>query len=159
MYMDINQQTIQSIRNWVKLDNEMRSLRNEMNTRKKQKDAISKELVNFMKHQDIDSFDINNGKIEHVTRKTKKPISKKLLLDILAKYYKPSIPQNPTSRTNKYPYRVLPVELLAGVEETFVRHVAINCRRASFCFCIFQKSSLSVSPKHMPLRTNRRRQL
>ena len=27
MYMDINQQTIQSIRNWVKLDNEMRSLR------------------------------------------------------------------------------------------------------------------------------------
>ena len=88
MYMDINQQTIQSIRNWVKLDNEMRSLRNEMNTRKKQKDDISKELVNFMKHQDIDSFDINNGKIEHVTRKTKKPISKKLLLDILAKYYK-----------------------------------------------------------------------
>ena len=88
MYMDINQNTIQSIRNWVKLYNEMRSLRNEMNLRKKQKESISKDLVNFMKHQDIDSFDINNGKIEHVTRRTKKPISKKLLLDILAKYYK-----------------------------------------------------------------------
>ena len=73
MYMDINQNTIQSIRNWVKLDNEMRSLRNEMNLRKKQKESISKDLVNFMKHQDIDSFDINNGKIEHVTRRTNSP--------------------------------------------------------------------------------------
>ena len=40
-----------------------------------------------MKHQDIDSFDINNGKSEHVTRKQKN-LFQKTLLDILAKYYK-----------------------------------------------------------------------
>ena len=44
-----------------------------------------------MKSKDIDSFNINSGKIEYVQRKTKKPISKKLLQNILSKYYQGDI--------------------------------------------------------------------
>ena len=71
----------------VQIDNEMRQLRNELNNRKKLKDDISSTLLSLMKQNNIDTFDLNDGKIEYATRKTKKPISKKMLLNILSKYY------------------------------------------------------------------------
>ena len=40
-----------------------------------------------MKEEEIDSVDINDGRIECASRKTKKPITKKLLLNILSTYY------------------------------------------------------------------------
>lgn len=82
-----NEEMINTIRSWVKLDNEMRTLKDEIAKRKKLKDGLSSKLLSTMKQKDIDSFDLNNGKIEHITRKTKKPISKKLLLNILSNYY------------------------------------------------------------------------
>jgi CxxC motif-containing protein len=86
--MNLNEETVETIRNWVKLDNEMRTLKQEIANRKKMKDEISNNLINAMKQNEIDSVNINNGKIEFTQRKTKKPISKKLLLNILDKYYK-----------------------------------------------------------------------
>ena len=44
-------------------------------------------LMNIMKEEEIDSVDINDGRIEYASRKTKKPITKKLLLNILSTYY------------------------------------------------------------------------
>jgi CxxC motif-containing protein len=86
--MNLNEETVETIRNWVKIDNEMRTLKQEIANRKKMKDEISNNLINTMKQNEIDSVNINNGKIEFTQRKTKKPISKKLLLNILDKYYK-----------------------------------------------------------------------
>ena len=43
------EQLVQSIREWVKLDNEMRALKLEMTSRKKIKDSISANLVTVMK--------------------------------------------------------------------------------------------------------------
>ena len=80
-------QIIQSVKKWVQIDNEMRQLREELNKRKKLKDNISLTLLTSMKEHNIDTFDLNDGKIEYATRKTKKPISKKMLLNILSKYY------------------------------------------------------------------------
>lgn len=81
-------EVIDLIKKWIKTDNEMRTLKQEVANRKKSKDKLSSELLTIMKSKDIDSFNINSGKIEHVQRKTKKPISKKLLQNILSKYYK-----------------------------------------------------------------------
>mgnify|MGYP006420036975 CR=1 FL=1 len=86
--MNLNEDTIETIRKWVKIDNEMRTLKQEISNRKKMKDDISNNLISIMKQQEIDSVNINNGKIEFTQRKAKKPISKKLLLNILDKYYK-----------------------------------------------------------------------
>ena len=80
-------QIILSVKKWVQIDNEMRHLREEINKRKKIKDTISSTLLTSMKQHDIDTFDLSDGKIEYATRKTKKPISKKMLLNILSKYY------------------------------------------------------------------------
>jgi CxxC motif-containing protein len=86
--MELNNELIDLIKKWIKTDNEMRTLKQEVANRKKTKDKLSSELLTIMKSKDIDSFNINSGKIEYVQRKTKKPISKKLLQTILSKYYK-----------------------------------------------------------------------
>jgi len=85
--MEAKNKLIEIIRDWVKTDNEMRTLKSELSTRKKGKDALSAELMNIMKEEEIDSVDINDGRIEYASRKTKKPITKKLLLNILSTYY------------------------------------------------------------------------
>jgi CxxC motif-containing protein len=85
--MEAKNKLIGIIREWVKTDNEMRTLKSELSTRKKGKDALSAQLMNIMKEEEIDSVDINDGRIEYASRKTKKPITKKLLLNILSTYY------------------------------------------------------------------------
>ena len=40
-----------------------------------------------MKSNEIDCFDINNGQIQYVNKKVKKPMTKKVLFDVLTKYY------------------------------------------------------------------------
>ena len=94
--MDNNNKIVEYVKQWVKLDNEMRHLREEANKRRNIKDNISKSLLNLMKNNEIDSFDIKDGRLESVTRKTKKPISKKMLQNILSKYY-----QGDTTKANK----------------------------------------------------------
>jgi len=86
--MEPNPKLINTIREWVKNDNEMRALKKEVSARKQTKDSLSAELMNIMKENEIDSVDINNGRIEYASRKTKKPITKKMLLNILSTYYK-----------------------------------------------------------------------
>ena len=86
--MEPNPKLIKTIREWVKNDNEMRALKKEVSARKQTKDSLSAELMNIMKENEIDSVDINNGRIEYASRKTKKPITKKMLLNILSTYYK-----------------------------------------------------------------------
>lgn len=78
---------IENIKNWVKLDNEIRELKKQEKVRKKKQDELSKSLIEIMKSNEIDEFDINQGKIVYKKKNVKKPITKKNLLDILSKYY------------------------------------------------------------------------
>ena len=46
----IKDQTIQLVKDWVKLDNETKALQKEVATRKKEKMQLSKQLIEIMKH-------------------------------------------------------------------------------------------------------------
>lgn len=85
--MENKEQLIKYIKEWVKKDNEIRTLQNEVNIRKVEKKTLSSSLMKIMKEQDIDCFDINDGQISYSKKNIKKPISKKLLLNLLSKYY------------------------------------------------------------------------
>ena len=56
--------------------------------RKDKQKEISKILMETMKENEIDEFDINQGKIVYKKKNVKKPITKKNLMEILSKYYK-----------------------------------------------------------------------
>ena len=49
---------------------------------------MTDELLSIMKDNEIECFDINNGKLLYTQRKTKKAVSKKTLLETLNNYFK-----------------------------------------------------------------------
>ena len=118
--MEINEGIINSVKEWVKLDNEMRTLKEELNNRKKKKDSISNGLLQSMKEKEIDSFDLKDGKLEYKTRKTKKPISKKMLLNILSQYYNGD--PNKATELNNY----ILANREENIKETILRKVQSN---------------------------------
>ena len=85
--METKEQLKNSIKEWVKIDNEIRALNEELVKRKKEKKERSAELMNIMKKNEIDCFDIKNGQIMYCKKNIKKPITKKMLMDVLSKYY------------------------------------------------------------------------
>jgi hypothetical protein len=85
--MENKEQLIKHIKEWVKKDNEIRTLQNQVNIRKAEKKELSALLMKIMKENDVDCFNMNDGQITYSKKNIKKPISKKLLLNLLSKYY------------------------------------------------------------------------
>ena len=79
---------VQNIRDWIAVDNEIRELNKELRLRKAKQQKISQTLMQTMKDNEIDEFDITGGKLMYNKKTLKKPLSKKNLLGILSKYYK-----------------------------------------------------------------------
>jgi hypothetical protein len=86
--METIEQLKQTVRQWVKLDNEIRALAAETASRKKEKKQMSEELIRVMRENELDEFDIKDGQIVYVKKNVKKPITQKQLLSILSTYYK-----------------------------------------------------------------------
>ena len=86
--METKEHLIKTIKEWVRLDNDIRKLKKEEKQRNDEKKKVSNALMEIMKKNEIDEFDINDGKICYTKKSIKKPITKKLLLDVLSKYYK-----------------------------------------------------------------------
>jgi len=89
--METKQQLVISIREWVRIDNEMRKLKAETSKRKKEQKKLSESLMSVMRKNDIDEFELNDGKLMYCKRSVKKPITQKILLGILANYYEGDI--------------------------------------------------------------------
>lgn len=85
--METKEQLILTIREWVRLDNEIRKLQKEQLNRKNEKKSLSNSLLQTMKNNNIDCFDINDGQLVYSKTNVKKPITKKILLELLARYY------------------------------------------------------------------------
>jgi|LauGreDrversion4_2_1035121.scaffolds.fasta_scaffold04803_4 hypothetical protein len=85
--METKEQLVNAIRRWVKIDNEIRALQKEKSIREKEKKIISKDLIEVMKKNEIDEFDIKDGNISYVKQTKKVPITQKSLLSILNNYY------------------------------------------------------------------------
>jgi hypothetical protein len=85
--METKEQLITTIKEWVKIDNEIRTLQKEIKLRKNSQKKISDSLISIMKQHEIDCFDLNDGQICYNKKNVKKPITKGLLLNLLSKYY------------------------------------------------------------------------
>jgi hypothetical protein len=86
-------QLIQIVKEWVRIDNEIRQLQKEISTRRQDKKKMNDQLMETMKSNDIDCFDLNDGKICYTKKNVKQPINNKVLLDILTKYYNGDLSQ------------------------------------------------------------------
>ena len=78
---------VQIIKDWVKLDNEMRTLQRELNIRKIEKKNTTNRVMEIMRSNNIDCFDMKDGQILYKKRNVKKPVTKLVLMEILSTYY------------------------------------------------------------------------
>ena len=85
--METKDQLVKTIREWVKIDNEIKFLQKQILERKNNKKEISEILIDTMKQNEIDCFDINDGQICYSKKTIKKPITKKILMETLSKYF------------------------------------------------------------------------
>lgn len=81
------EQLVKTIKEWVKLDNEIRTLQKEQTKRKNDKKEISAVLMDIMKQNSVDCFDLNDGQICYTKKNVKKPITKKMLMETLSNYF------------------------------------------------------------------------
>jgi hypothetical protein len=70
--METKEQLIKCVKDWVRIDNEIRVLQKEQAVRKNEKNTISKELMEVMKKNEIDCFDIKDGQIMYTKKNVKK---------------------------------------------------------------------------------------
>ena len=89
--METKEQLKKSITEWVKIDNEIRTLKKEETIRKNEKKRISQQLIEVMRENQIDEVDLNNGKLMYTKKNVKKPITKRVLQTILSQFYKDDI--------------------------------------------------------------------
>lgn len=85
--MGDREKLINDVGRWIKIDEDMKEYRKEMKNLRKEKKEITNNLVNVMKENQIDCFDVKNGKLIYTKSKTKKPLSKTHLLESLKKYF------------------------------------------------------------------------
>ncbi len=85
--MSTKDELVASIKGWIKIDNEMKLLQQELKQRRELKKKLTETLVDTMKTNEIDCFDMSDGKIVYTKNKVRAPLSKKHLLECLEKYF------------------------------------------------------------------------
>jgi hypothetical protein len=84
---------LQNIRDWIVYDNEIRELNKGIRERKGKQTRLSQAIMETMKQNEIDEFNVAGGKLMYNKKTMKKPITKSTLTGILAKYYEGDMSQ------------------------------------------------------------------
>ena len=86
--METKEELLDGIKEWVKTDNDILKLKSQIRELNGKKKTLTETLVNVMKQNEIDCFDINCVSISYKKNVVKKPISGKTLMTALTQYYK-----------------------------------------------------------------------
>lgn len=76
------------VKTWLKLDDEIKTLRGEIKKRRNLKRTMTNDLINTMKNNDIDVMNAGEAKLVRTKHKVKAPLSKKHLISSLLLFYK-----------------------------------------------------------------------
>lgn len=75
------------IRDWIALDNDLRRMKKQIRQRTEDRDRITAGLMDSMKRRNIDMVNLADGHLRYESRKVKKPVTQKMLLNLLATYF------------------------------------------------------------------------
>lgn len=86
--MPTKEELIEKIKLWVSNDDIIKEKQKEIKLYKEQKKKLTQDLINIMKDNEIDCFDITSGKIMFCQNTVKAPLNKTNLLSSLEVYFK-----------------------------------------------------------------------
>jgi len=91
--MTTKEELVSKIKEWITYDDDIKTLQKQIKNHKMSQKILTENLLDIMKTNEIDCFDINNGKLIFCKKKIKQPINKKTLLLSLETYFEdiPSI--------------------------------------------------------------------
>ena len=78
---------IESIRTWLDHERQIKALQSQARVLKKNKKVLTEQLTEFMRENEVDCFDVKNGKIIYSKRTVKAPLNKKTLQTALEKFF------------------------------------------------------------------------
>lgn len=81
------EQLINFIKQWIETEDEIKVLQKQLKEKRCEKKILTESLVDVMKTNEIDCFDINNGKLIYTKNKVKSSLSKKMLISSLHDYF------------------------------------------------------------------------
>ena len=113
------EQLILNIKEWINIDADIIKLKSEIKERTNKKKVLTESLVNVMKGNSIDCFDINGGALIYKQKKTKRTISGKFLFSQLEEYYKnePELAKEITKKVLDNRIEVVKDELKRKIEK------------------------------------------
>jgi hypothetical protein len=86
--METKEQLVQHIKGWMSNDNEIREIQARLKELKDKRKGYADNLVEIMRKNEIDCFDVNDGKLIYTKTKVKAPLNKTTLATSLMKYFK-----------------------------------------------------------------------
>lgn len=84
-------QLVENVNNWVKIDNDILKLQKEIRELKKKKNEITDVLVEVMRTNNVDSFDMKEESLLYKKQTIRQSINKKLLLESLQTFYQSDV--------------------------------------------------------------------
>lgn len=82
-----NEELVTNIREWVKIDNDLKNYQKLIREMRIKKKSLTEGLVETMKRNDIDVFDIKDGSLLYRERKVKSGLTKKHIITQLGKLF------------------------------------------------------------------------
>jgi len=86
--METKEQLVAQIKGWMANDNELLELQRRVKELKEKRKTYADNLVEIMRKNEIDCFDVNGGKLIYTKTKVKASLNKNTLVNALVKYFK-----------------------------------------------------------------------
>ena len=81
------EKVVDTIKQWITLNNEIKKYQKTIKDLRTKKQELTVNLINIMETNNIDCFDVANGKILCKKSKCKAPLNKELLSKMLQEYF------------------------------------------------------------------------
>lgn len=79
---------IETVKEWIQVDNEIKELQKQVREKREEKKMLSTILIDVMRNNEIDCFDVNDGALVYSKRKVKSGLTKKHILESLTNLFK-----------------------------------------------------------------------
>lgn len=93
---------IQIVKSWVTIDNQIKALNKKAKALREEKKSFNAQMIEVMKANDIDNFDLKDGQIQYKKETRREPLTQKTLLRILSKH--PQLGADQAKHLNQFIY-------------------------------------------------------
>ena len=81
------ERVVEIIKDWIQVDNELKQLQKVSREKREEKKLLSNELIDIMRNNEIDCFDVNDGKLIYSKNKVKSSLNKQHILSSLGSIF------------------------------------------------------------------------